>query len=244
MPLYSKELGSWLFPSSFSFIFIWKFTNMALFLYYKLKPQIMKKIIFLISILLSSVFVNAQTECVNGNLNLDKYDTIHVCKSEYDSVFNTYTNTYTYTNTTYTYTYNIVDSIVNLFNYPHTSVCVPFNSTTNTNFILTTTTNSSISFKLNVSAYYLNTIQAIFYLYCERPDNSIIRTTINLTIIIDTTTCATITTTINEPVNMSSIEIYPNPFTDNVNLKINALKSSKTNVTLIDMLGKVYEIKK
>lgn len=64
---------------------------------------------------------------------------------------------------------------------------------------------------------------------------------VNLTIIIDTTTCAT--ATINEPVNMSSIEIYPNPFTDNVNLKINALESSKTNVTLIDMLGKVYENK-
>jgi hypothetical protein len=174
----------------------------------------MKTVIFLISILLSSIFVNAQisqTVCKTSSLS-------------YSIKFNAAAFTQ---GDPYSDNFQIVGIQNNNNQYSTISGYSPSTYITYYNY------NTTPIFTVNLKPAGVTTTFNVIYDYTNLHDYSYGQVNITFQLCTD----------VIEAVNISSIEIYPNPFTDNVNLKINALESSKTSIILIDMLGKVYENK-
>ena len=173
----------------------------------------MKKIIFLIGFLFSTIIVSAQ-------------------QIVYDTIFQTI-YTYEYTYIVHSPIWTSADADTSPPNYPYYSLTMteyPYNNSVvycNSNYPYYTITflNPVVgnTYMIDCSKYEINTL--IGYYRLEIYFKSLTATSIENTVL------------------TSSIKVYPNPFIDNINLKINALEASKSSIIITDVLGKIYEYK-
>ncbi|MBI5538527.1 MAG: T9SS type A sorting domain-containing protein [Bacteroidia bacterium] len=175
----------------------------------------MKKIIFLISLLISVVTVNAQTQIVTYTGT-----TCSVKATPSPSLASLASTLGTTSSTQWTCTSVDYSTLDCSLSYQNTNSFPQFQASITT------------IFTLNIPYSAPNSFTVSYILESDNYKVVTVTVTVNRNI-----------TSIENTIVTSSIEVYPNPFIDNVNLKVNALESSISNITLTDITGKVYENK-